>query len=223
MQKTIKVEYKVFSTLFAIKRELKRIEATYTEVSFDIETRSIYDKENRKLAKEVNHDVIDIEEENTLSLITNASGLSHPSIVRTTHVILGLSTDESVVFVIDDKLEQFLFDWLVNTDLKIIIHNATFDLKMVHHRTGKFPKDFEDTQQLAKSIINDCNNYHSRTGLKLLVGKYFPPKWAMKEDTDYEVANLKDEDFLLYCAIDGAATLLLYRLLKDTINEKEEE
>ena len=78
---------------------------------------------------------------------------------------------------------------------------------MVYHRTGSFPKDYEDTQQLAKSLINDANNYRSRTGLKLLVGSYYPPKWSMKEETDYEVKDLKDKDFLEYCSYDGSCCI----------------
>jgi len=220
----IKVEYKVYSTLYAIRKVLEEVEATGKPVSLDLETRSIYTKTQRQLAKiMLEKDYLSVEEENEYSRILHSSGLSHPSLIQTTHIILGLETDKSVIFVVDERLERYVFNWLVRTDLKVIIHNASFDLKIVHHRTGMFPKDFDDTQQLAKSLINDCNNYHSRTGLKLLTGGYYPPKWSIKEETDFEVKNLKDENFLEYCAIDGGATKLLYNLLLEATYKSEKE
>ena len=159
MKKTVKLDYEVYSTLYAIRKLLDKIEAEYDVISFDIETRSIYTKFQRELAKTyLADDSLSIEEENEYTRILHSSGLSHPSIVKTTHIILGLSDTKSVILIVDERLERYVFNWLVNTNLKILIHNASFDLKLVHHRTGKFPKDFEDTQQLAKVLINDCNN-----------------------------------------------------------------
>jgi DNA polymerase I-like protein with 3'-5' exonuclease and polymerase domains len=224
LTETIKVEYEVYSTLFGIRKALKDIEAADGMVSLDLETRSINTKFQRALAKTcLKENDLPIEEVNEYTRILHSSGLSHPSMIQTTHIILGLDVYKSVIFVVDERLERYVFNWLVNTDLKLIIHNASFDLKVIHHRTGKFPKNYEDTQQLAKTLINDCNNYHSRTGLKLLVGRHYPPRWSMKEETDYEVKNLKDEDFLQYCAIDGSAVRLLYNMLQKTIKEEDEK
>jgi len=224
MEATVKVKYKTYATLYSIRRAIKEIETSHKMVSFDIETRSIYTEVQRLIAKKYLEDnELNIEEENEYTRIKHSSGLSHPSMVQTTHIILGLDVNESVIFIVDEKLERFVFNWLVNTNMKILIHNASFDLKVVHHRTGRFPKDYEDTQQLAKSLINDCNNYHSRTGLKLLVGSYYPPKWSMKGETDFEVKNLKDKDFLYYCAIDGGATRMLYSMLNKMIREGNED
>jgi DNA polymerase I-like protein with 3'-5' exonuclease and polymerase domains len=218
----IDVKYEVYSTLFSIRKTLAQIERDYEVISLDIETRSIYTKAQRVIAKALlERDGLSIEETNEYARILHSNGLSHPSIVQTTHIILGLDIDRSIIFVVDERTEAYVFNWLVNTSMKIIIHNASFDLKVVHHRTGRFPKNFVDTQQLAKTLTNDCNNYYSRTGLKLLVGEHYPPKWSIKEETDYEVENLKDKDFLSYCAIDGAGTMLLHSILQETIKEKD--
>jgi len=205
------MRYKVISTIYEAR---KALEAITDPIGFDLETRSIYSKEDRALAKTLLSDDKSIQELNPLAVVESSSGLSHPSIIRVTHIIISLSEEFSYIFISDDKLEKFIFDWLVTTDIKIIIHNSSFDLKIVHHRTGKFPKDFEDTQQLAKVLINDCNNYNSRTGLKVLVGSHYPPKWSIKEETDYEVEDLRDKDFLEYCAIDGIAILYLWKELQ---------
>ena len=223
MNQTLTVKYKTFGTLYSIRKELERIEKTCSIVSFDIETRSIYNKEQRDMAKQylAMWDNLPIERVNELTRILYSSGLSHPSMVQTTHIIIGLDLEYSSIFIVDEKLEKYVFNWLVRSKLKFIIHNASFDLQVVYHRTGKFPEDYEDTQQLAKALINDCNNYHSKTGLKLLVGSYYPPRWSIKEETDYEVRNLKDEHFLEYCAIDGSAALLLWSNLQESIKEKD--
>ena len=51
--KAIEVNYKTYSTIYSIKRVLEEIESKYTVVSFDIETRSIYSKEQRDKAKTI--------------------------------------------------------------------------------------------------------------------------------------------------------------------------
>ena len=211
--------------MYMVKKALKEVEASCTIVSLDLETRSMYTKAQRELAKiMIGTDNLSIQKQNEYSRIIHSSGLSHPSMINVTHVILGLSDDHSIVFVIeDDRIERYVFNWLVYSNMRFIVHNASFDLKIIHYRTGRFPKDYEDTQQLAKSLINDCNNYHSRTGLKLLVGSHYPPAWSIKEETDFEVKNLKNEKFIEYAATDGAATLKLWSILQDTINEGDED
>lgn len=223
MNQILKVNYKVINTMFMMKKFLKKVDSTGTPITFDLETRSIYPEETRTIAKTAIKEEVDIsiQRQNTLALVANSSGLSHPSIITVTHVIIGIDVDTSYVLIMNPKLEKLVFNWLVKTDVKVIIHNASFDLKIVHHRTGKFPKDFEDSQQLAKSLINDCNNYHSRTGLKLLVGKFYPPRWSVKEETDYEVRDLKDKHFLEYCAIDGSSVHVLWNMLQESVSEEK--
>ncbi len=221
MKKHIKVNYKIYGTIAVVKKVLKRLDKAGKPISFDLETRSIYDKATREEAKNYESEALSIQEQNTLALVSKSSGLSHPSIVKVTHMIIGVDLEDSIIIIPDDKLEKLVFDWLAETDLKVLIHNASFDLKIMYHRVGKFPKDFEDTQQLAKSLINDCNTYRSKTGLKVLVGSEYVPKWSMKEETNYEVKDLKNKAFLEYCAIDGSAVHLLWNNLKESIDETD--
>ena len=74
-------------------------------------------------------DNLTIEEENEYTRILHSNGLSHPSIVKTTHIILGLDIHESVIFIVNEKLERYIFNWLVRTDIKILCHNFSFDGK----------------------------------------------------------------------------------------------
>jgi len=207
--------YTVHSTLFHIKRVLNSIDRSKDIVSFDLETRSIYNKEDKKLAKEYLEDTnLSVNKRNEYMRIVNSSGLSHPSLIKTTHIILGLDEYTTVILIVDEKLELYVFNWLVNTNVKIVIHNSLFDLKIVYYRTGKFPKNYDDTQLMVIDQINDCEDFNRRSGLKVLMGSYYPAKWSIKEDIDYEIDNLKDKNFLEYCHYDGCSCFKLYNQLK---------
>jgi hypothetical protein len=165
-----------------------------------------------------NQDDLNSEDLRISKVVSRCSGLSHPSITKTTHAIFGLSEDESIVFVINDKkTEQYIMDWIVEFEGKLIIHNSLFDLKLVHHRTGRFPKDIDDTQLLARCLINHTQDWECKTGLKHLMGEYYDPKWTMIES--YDIVDLKNTEFLRYCAIDGASTMKLWNDLQEVRDE----
>jgi len=214
------IKSKVYTSSYKIKKKLEYLN-TLDVVSFDIETRSMYTKAERNLVK----DLVKTEENPKLKanykMIANSSGLSFPTITKTTHIIFGISTTESMVFIVDDKQEQLVFDWLVNTDTKILIWNASFDLKTVYVRTGKFPKDFEDLMIRYKCLINDCNNYISRSGLKVVMANYYPYSWTV--DTDYEVSDMKNKNFLTYCHYDGVSVMKAYELINEMVEESNDD
>jgi len=151
-------------------------------------------------------------------LVANSSGLSHPKITKVTHVIFGLSESDAIIFVVNGpKTEQMVMKWIVDYTGKLLIHNSLFDLKLVHHRTGRFPIDFEDTQLLAKCLINNTQDWHSRTGLKHLMGTHYDPRWT--EIESYDIVDYKNTAFLRYSSIDGAATFKLWNDLQEHIDE----
>lgn len=211
----IKVKYEVFNTLFSIRKKLKELNKIRV-LGFDTETRSAYSQEEIKEAKHLlkKPELVDPEYLIDIKLVARSSGLSHPSIIRTTHFIFGISEDESVILVApDSKTEMLLWEWVANYTGKFLIHNSSFDLKICYQRTGKLPVDFEDTQLLAKCFINNAENWKSKVGLKELMGGYYNPRWSMYED--YNIKNLNDKDFLEYCAIDGGSVVKLWYQLKD--------
>ncbi len=91
----------------------------------------------------------------------------------------------------------------------MLIHNTGFDLRICYHRTGKLPLDYEDTQLLAKTYVNDADVWKAKVDLKSLMGDQYDPKWSLF--ADYNVKNLNDKHFLDYAAIDGASVCLLWR------------
>lgn len=138
-----------------------------------------------------------------------SDGLSHPSLSRITHMSLAHSVDFGYVFIIDNlKIEQVIMKWLVTTTIKQIWHNASFDFKLIYYRTGKMPINFEDTQQYAKTLINDCNNQKSKTGLKDLMGHKYGA-WAVAAE-NFNAKFMYEPSVLKYAATDACATYNLY-------------
>jgi len=211
----ISVRYTVHNTLYSITKELRRLRLTPV-LGFDVECRSAYTAEEIQEAKDLlkKPELLDAAHIVHMKLVAKSSGLSYPSIIRTTHFIFGLSEEESVILIAhDDKTEMLIWNWLVEYKGKLLIHNAMFDLKICKERTGRLPVDFEDTMLLAKTYINNAENWKAKTGLKELVGGYYTPKWSMFED--YNIKNFNDPNFLQYCAIDGAAVVKLWNQLKE--------
>jgi len=209
------VNYQVYNTLYSINKIL-RVLNEHKILGFDVETRSIYTAEQVKEAKELLKHPKNINPCFLINVkkVAKSSGLSHPTLIRTTHFIFGITSTESVILIAhDEKTEMAIWNWIVKYKGKFLIHNSGFDLKICYQRTGKLPVNFEDTQLIAKCYINNADNWKAKVGLKVLMGGYYNPKWSMYED--YNIKNINDTDFLEYCAIDGSSVVMLYRLLQE--------
>lgn len=209
-----KVTYEVYKTEYLIKKYLSKILQDNEILSFDTETRSLYPKNVREEAEEYlkENDVIDTTYKQA-RLVVASSGLSYPSITRTTHFIFGVSKNKSYIIICNDyRTEMYIWNILATYKGLLLIHNSLFDLKIMYERIKKFPYHYIDTALLAKCLINHVNIWKSKTGLKELMGGYYDPKWSELAE-DYEPEDLKNKDFLNYCAIDGAATFYLYELI----------
>ena len=218
----IEVTYEVGSTTWSIVKLLKNLEK-YEVLGFDVETAGIYTKNERKAAREeLKKEIIAPSLKRQCILIENNSGLSHPSLVKTTHFIFGTSNSTSVVLVTSTTEQELLvWRWVSKQETMFLIHNTLFDLRILHHRVGRFPKNYIDTALLAKCLINNVDNYKSRIGLKVLVGDYYKPAWALFDE--YEPENLMNKAFLEYASIDGAAVYKLYELLKEETDVCDKE
>jgi hypothetical protein len=211
MSKPLVVTYAVYSTPWAINDALVRL-GTNPMMSFDIETSGLYSKEQRKEAIKLLDKDLDTYHHKLVSVVANNSGLSFPEITRTTHFVFGLCRQTAVVIVVPNRhMELLVWNWLRNYRGKLLIHNALFDLKMMYHRVGDLPNDYDDTMLMLKVLINNSDVWKSKTGLKEIMGEYYPPAWSVFNE--YEPEDPKDESFLEYAAIDGAATYHLYELI----------
>jgi len=218
----IKVNYRVFSNSYSIRKELSKVLSDYAFLSFDTEVRSLYNKDERSEAKKYLKEAkTDDYYYKQARVVSESSGLSYPEITETTHFILGISEDFSYIFVCrDHATEKFIWNKLAEYEGTIAVHNSLFDLKIMYERTGKLPKNFVDTALKVKCLINHVNIWKSKTGLKELMGSYYSPKWSLMDD--YEPEDLKNKDFLMYAAIDGAATFKLHSMIDEELKNYKE-
>lgn len=186
-------------------------------MSFDIETKGLYSKEERKeAAKLLASGELSLEQHKLASVVANNNGLSFPSLTTTTHFIFGLSKDYSVILIPNSQyFEQVIWNRIKNYQGKLIIHNAGFDLKVMYHRIGELVQDFEDTSIMAKCLINNADSWRAKVGLKELMGSHYSPSWSLYDE--YEPEDPADPKFLEYAAIDGAATYFLYELIMENM------
>ncbi len=213
----IQVDYAWSSTSWGITQMLKKLE-DIPLLSFDTETAGVYTKSERKQAEKLLEGVITPKQRTEYSMVAHNSGLSYPSLVRTTHFIFGLTNYFSVVLVTPTMNEEMLvWKWLKTYKGHLVIHNSLFDLKIMYHRVKAFPMHYTDTALLAKCLINNANNYKALIGLKELMGSYYKPAWSLYEA--YEPDDLLNPEFMEYCATDGASVIKLYEELQEHIKE----
>jgi len=219
MNDFIKVDYEVYTTTYSALKALNSIEQY--EIALDFETRSHWNNEEIKEAKALlKENNLTREDERLCKLVSNSSGLSFPSITRTTHMIIGLSESKSIVIIIsNEQMEKVMLNWVVNVDKRFIFWNALFDMKLIYVKTRKMVRDYDDGQLFAKCFLNHVEVWKANTGLKHLMGEYYHPEWCLIDGYDNE--DLKDRKFLRYSAIDGCATYKAWELLKEM--EKEDE
>ena len=212
-----KVESNVYASSYAIKHILPKILSEHKVLSLDTETRSVYDKETRAEASAFLKEAhVKDSLYKQARVVAASTGLSFPSIVKTTHFIFGESRSKSHIIICDSAAKEMLV-WKAIAEYEglFLIHNSLFDLKIMFQRMGCLPKNFIDTALLVKCFINHVNIWKSKTSLKELMGQYYNPKWALMND--YEPENLKHSDFLDYAAIDGAATFYLWELAQEEL------
>ena len=210
MNNFIKVTYDTLVSKADIQAFLRTVNRKPL-LAFDIEARSIYTPKDRDEAKELLKTNLAGDYRQLCHVVAESSGLSYPEIIKTTHFVFSESESHSTLLVTDDpNMELCIWYSLANYRGKLLIHNPCFDLKVMYQRTGMLPRDFEDTQAMAKCLTNHVDIWKAKTGLKELMAAYYHPGWGMVED--YEPEDLLDPKFLLYSATDGAATYKLHKM-----------
>lgn len=209
-----------------IKRVLSEITSKHELVACDFETASKWTDEEKvemKALLKVDAELSDDDpnklckaERILLNQYSETTGLSHPSLTYVTHFSIAWSEDEAFVAVCDtDAIRKLVFRWLVNTSIKQIWHNLSFDGKIIHYHTGKLPKNYEDTEILSRCLLNDVNTEEAKSGLKWLMG-YKYGDWAVSKD-NFNLANLYDEELIKYAGIDSCATFSLWNEIQESL------
>lgn len=208
----IEVTYEVSSTAWHNIKKLELLNA-YSILSFDIETKGLYSKIERKAALQfLENEDIDIPLRKAASIVAHNSGLSFPSLISVSHFVFGTSNSTSVILIVNSWQEELMvWKWVSKYLGLLLVHNTLFDLKVMYHRVNQFPMHYEDTALMAKTLINNSKIWKSKIGLKDLMGDLYTPEWTLIDE--YEPENPHDAKFLRYASIDGAATFKLYELL----------
>jgi hypothetical protein len=216
---TLKVNYEVHANRWHIAKALEEL-MQRDILSFDTETAGVYTKAERKEATAyLKQENLPVTSKGLALQVEANCGLSFPSLVTVTHFVFGINDHKSVIIVCDNpQLELFIWRWIAAYTGKLIIHNALFDLKIMYHRIKKYPQNYEDSQLLAKCLTNNVEVYKARVGLKDLMGTYYDPMWVLVDE--YEPEDLKNPKFIMYAAIDGAATMKLWYDIQDHLREE---
>ena len=147
-----------------------------------------------------------------------ATALDHASHITLTHCSIAYSETEAYVFILDSpRLTKRILNFLTTTTITQVWHNLSYDGRLIYYHTGKFPINYEDSQLLAKSILNHVDTEKARVGLKELAGSRYG-QWAISPD-NFSIDMMYDDSVKLYAATDACATFWLYHSIRRYVNE----
>jgi hypothetical protein len=219
---TIDVTYKVASTTYKAAPLLKEI-SKYPVIAADFETTTIYSPKQREEWKLLlaSGTLSKLEAVDLLSKL-RATALDHPSHIRLTHCSIATSESEAYVFILDNKaITDYVLHYLTSSKQKIIFHNYSYDGRIIHYLTGKYLYDLEDTQILAKTLLNHVEVHKANTGLKHLAGHVYG-SWGISSD-NFDIAHMYDEKVLKYASTDACATYHLWSYLNSVCDRLDVE
>lgn len=187
-------------------------------IACDFETASRYtDEQKLAFSNQLSSLPPNSLESHHLKQLISSDGLSHPSLSQVTHFQYAYSESHAFVIILDSpRITDIVLNWLVTTSITQIWHNSSFDFQYIYHHTGKFPLNYEDSQLLAKTLLNNVNNQKAQVGLKYLQG-YKYGDWAVSSDS-FHLSQMYDPTLLKYCAVDACATYSLWTELQEYIH-----
>lgn len=221
LPETISITYKATDEYNTAKQWFEDIDKNYSIVGVDFEAAVRYsDEEIAEAKSELELTNPEFYKRLELQQIINATALSHPSKAFPTHLSIGLSETEAKVVIIHTyELLYLVMDWLTTTEVTQIWHNASFDFKHIYHHTQKFPKNYEDTQILAKTVLNHVEVYKAKTGLKELMSEEYGA-WATSKD-NFTVSEMYEPYMLKYAATDGCAVVCLWNRVNSYLRDQD--
>lgn len=206
MQSTIKVNYQYTNNAFTAQKWLATLPNVFAA---DFEVANKYTEQQRaEFTYIIEHSTDKLARIAAKSKL-DSNQLGHPSHNELTHLQIAWSESEAYVFILDNRsILNVILNFLIRTPSKQIWHNASYDFRYIHYLTGKFPINYEDTQILAKTIVNHVDVHKARTGLKQLAGHRYG-SWGISSD-NFTKEQMYDEQVLTYAATDSCATYWLW-------------
>jgi len=220
VQGSIKVEYKHTTDAAQAKLWIEEVPDLFS-ADFEVAVRyseSVIEEASR-LAEDNN---LSKKDRISYRAIVKASALGHPYHCTITHCSIGISEKEAIVFVIDNQeIADVVLGFLVETEKVQIWHNYSYDGRFLMYYTDNNAKNIEDTQILAKTLVNHVEVMKAQVSLKVLAGSWYG-NWGISAD-NFTLAQQHDEKVIKYAAIDACATFKLWKYLNDFINNEEVE
>lgn len=188
-------------------------------IAVDFETAVRYTKEEQTKAKELSLlQEIEKLERIKQQAIANASALGHPYHCTITHCSIAWTERDAFVFIIDAQpIADTVLQFLITTLRKQIWHNYGYDGRFLKYYAGGDAPDVEDTQIMAKTIINHVEVFKAKTGLKDLAGAWYGD-WGISSDS-FNASQQYEEYVIKYAATDACATWKLFQYLNTFIDE----
>ena len=179
-------------------------------IACDFEAASKYTDEEKAVFKEQLELVDDVSKEGIeLRQKISSSGLSHPELVRITHLSIATAEDESYVLAMTEAMEIPVCEWLVSIDNLQVWHNLSFDAKLIYNRTGRLPKNYDDSMLMWWTVLNNADTTKAKVGLKTLASNVYAD-WGEDIKEKFNLAYIYDYDLNYYAGIDTQACLYLH-------------
>ena len=215
MQPSIKVNYQKTETAYIAQQWLNSLPDLFAadfEVAIKYTTQEIAEfKEQLKLSTNKAEQI-------RLQSIINADPLGLPQHCVITHLSVAWSESDSYVFVLtNEAITRVVLRFLTTTTKKQVWHNAGYDFRQLLYHSGKVPLNYEDTQILAKTLMNHVESYKADTGLKSLAGQWYG-SWGISAD-NFTIEQIRDINNIKYAATDACATYKLWTELQLFIKE----
>ena len=219
VQRMINIEYQSTNDPAVAKKWLDSLPSLFAA---DFETAVRYSAEEVQQAK---LNMVDPElsrrEQIKNQVLAKATALGHPYHCTITHCSIAYSEKDAYVFIIDNqKIADVLLGFLVTTEKVQVWHNYCYDGKFLRYYGGGDAPNVEDTQILAKTLLNHVEVFKAKTGLKDLMGAWYGD-WAISAD-NFTIAQQHDEIVLKYAGIDACATFKLWSYLNEFIDDNRE-
>ena len=207
LETTINVKYEYTSDINTAKQWLNTLNSTFA-ADFEIAIKYTSEEleEFRNKVKDLSLPYLERKQYESRCKVT---ALNHPSHTKITHLSIADSIDFGRVIILDSaEITELVLNFLVTTNKKQIWHNASFDFKHIEYYLLEFPKNYEDTQILYKTLLNHTDVLKAKTDLKTLAGAKYG-SWAIASD-NFTLSQMYNKKLLKYAAIDACATYYLW-------------
>lgn len=153
--------------------------------------------------------------------IANATALGHPSHCTITHCSIAAKEDEAFIFVIDNQeIADVVLDFLTETTRTQVWHNYSYDGRFLRYYQGKDAINVEDSQVLAKTLLNHVEVFKASARLKDLMGAHYGD-WGISAD-NFTLEQQHDLAVIEYAGIDACATYKLWELLNNFVRDNNQ-